>query len=64
MLNAANGVSTLLMRGEGIKEPNWLAGKNYESGDDDLENIVLVLRSGCAGSTEFVIGDVRRYEER
>ena len=58
MLNAANGASTLLWSEEGIRDPIWLGG------DGDLESTILVLKSGSEGTTEFVVGDVRRFEER
>ena len=64
MLNVADGGSTLLLSGDGIREPNWLGGMDGWDGDDELKNTVLVLKPGYEGTTEILAGDARSFEER
>ena len=63
MLNVANGTSALLTNGDGIKEPNWLGSDEDRDDGSGLEHYILVLSSGIEGTTNFIVGDVRRFEE-
>lgn len=65
MLNAADGTSALLTNEDGVKEPNWL-GSDDQDGDNrsNSEHDILVLSTGSNGTTNFIVGDVRRFEER